>query len=518
MPKNIVIFADGTGQDGGMRPEQVLSNVYKLYRACRIGPSSPIDPAEQVTFYDPGLGTDTNATGMTRIRKWYRKLLSSVTGRGITVNIADCYEFIINHYDPGDRIFLFGFSRGAYTVRSVANLLMLCGVPTCVDGARLQRFRGMTREIADEAVIKVLEHGAGHPREKYEDERFELARRFRARYRAHFVGPDEDPHRSNAAAYFVGVFDSVAALGVKASLWWAYLAILLFITTMGAVAAAVATTLVFRVATGDWLSPFWFAIVVAASVIWSVLRHRKSVRKVIEDYPAQGKKQAHYALWKGENFDRVLSRYVCYARSANAIDELREDFDRCSWGRSSDVVPFMIEGRIRFRQFWFAGNHSDVGGSYPEPESRLSDVSLAWMIEEALNLPTPLKIGPVFVNGEKIPGSAENGEALRLFPSPGGVQHCEVAATKDFLARATPKWLRPLAAKFGYAVKARTIDPKAVLHPSVYERLALADVRQCSGFGPYRPEQLRGHLKCQSHFEQANGLPEAPRPATGPAG
>jgi len=46
MPKNIVIFSDGTNQDGGVRAEQRLSNVYKLYRACRLAPDSTIDPRE----------------------------------------------------------------------------------------------------------------------------------------------------------------------------------------------------------------------------------------------------------------------------------------------------------------------------------------------------------------------------------------------------------------------------------------------------------------------------------------
>src|SRR5438270_2026674 len=58
--RNIVIFSDGTGQDGGVHPEQRLSNVYKLYRAARVGPDNDIDPDAQVAFYDPGLGTDTS--------------------------------------------------------------------------------------------------------------------------------------------------------------------------------------------------------------------------------------------------------------------------------------------------------------------------------------------------------------------------------------------------------------------------------------------------------------------------
>ena len=218
MTKNIVIFSDGTGQEGGIRAEQRLSNIYKMYRVCRVGPETSIDPHDQVAFYDPGLGTETTATGFIGVVRWVQKTLASVSGRGITTNIVDCYEFLINHYEPGDRIFLLGFSRGAYTMRSVANLLMLCGIPSRNGDQPVPRFRKVVRDIAGSAVHTVLEHGAGHPRAKFEEERLELARRFRAQYGAdHESG---EVHRSNAelwselgdgadqAARLAGVADS----------------------------------------------------------------------------------------------------------------------------------------------------------------------------------------------------------------------------------------------------------------------------------------------------------------------
>lgn len=134
MSKNIVIYSDGTGQDGGARPEQRISNIYKMYRVSRNHADTAVDPAKQVVFYDAGLGTDIGATAFIAPLRFVQKMLGSVAGDGIKRNIADCYEFILNHYKDGDRIFLFGFSRGAYTVRSVANLLMLCGVPTTTPG------------------------------------------------------------------------------------------------------------------------------------------------------------------------------------------------------------------------------------------------------------------------------------------------------------------------------------------------------------------------------------------------
>lgn len=162
-----------------------------------------------MVFYDAGLGTDIGATALTAPVRFVQKLLGSVMDAGIKRNIADCYEFIVNHYRPGDRIFLFVFSRGAYTVRSLANLLMLCGVPTKTPKGPLPRFRKAVIDIAWEAVDTVLEHGAGHPRKDFEAERLELARRFQAKYGS---GDGSD---SNAAPYFIGVFDTVAALGAS---------------------------------------------------------------------------------------------------------------------------------------------------------------------------------------------------------------------------------------------------------------------------------------------------------------
>jgi uncharacterized protein (DUF2235 family) len=116
MPKNIIIFSDGTGQAGGINFDEARTNVYKLYRACRVGPDTRIDPSEQVAFYDPGLGSaaDGGHFKVGWLRTFYN-LMSMATGLGITANIIDCYAAIIRLYEKDDRIFLIGFSRGAYT-------------------------------------------------------------------------------------------------------------------------------------------------------------------------------------------------------------------------------------------------------------------------------------------------------------------------------------------------------------------------------------------------------------------
>ena len=180
MGKNIVIFSDGTGQRGGFFVDERRSNIYKLYRACRCGPDSSIYPAEQLAYYDPGIGTLPAGLGLLgATERKIHNLISQATGLGLTANIIDCYEAVVSLWEPGDRIFLFGFSRGAYTVRCLAAVLAFCGVPTRMkDGSPLKRDSASVRKIAKEAVKRVYQHVSSPRDAKYVPQRFALAARF----------------------------------------------------------------------------------------------------------------------------------------------------------------------------------------------------------------------------------------------------------------------------------------------------------------------------------------------------
>ena len=113
MSKNIVIFSDGTGQEGG---EGHNTNIYKIFNMLEDRTS------RQVTFYDRGLGTG------------WRKISGNAFGAGISKNIKECYQFIFENYEsgknnePNDQIYLFGFSRGAATVRSLSGFIHEFGI------------------------------------------------------------------------------------------------------------------------------------------------------------------------------------------------------------------------------------------------------------------------------------------------------------------------------------------------------------------------------------------------------
>ncbi|BCB18177.1 DUF2235 domain-containing protein [Bosea sp. ANAM02] len=196
MARNIGIFSDGTGQAGGANPIN-WTNVYRLFMATREA-----DGAGQVCFYDPGLGSNPDEGEIRGPFRRFKDLLAQATGYGITDNIIDCYAALLCAYRPGDRVFLFGFSRGAYTVRSLGGVLALCGVPGGF--AEVTRWDGFSEAIQAEEV-RALAASAVNDVYMIKDAtaRSEAAAAFRRR---HGTQP--------APPFFVGVWDTVRALGL----------------------------------------------------------------------------------------------------------------------------------------------------------------------------------------------------------------------------------------------------------------------------------------------------------------
>ena len=267
---NIVICADGTWN----RPEEDIgkdfpTNVLKLARAVK--PSA--GGVKQHVFYDWGLGS------------YHNSVSAGATGRGIHKNILDGYRYIVQNYDPNDHLYLFGFSRGAYTVRALSGLINNCGILKRPDANLISK----AWRIYKSPLVKNQPRG-------------EASQLFR----------DNHCH-SSRNVHFVGVWDTVGALGIPFSL--------------------------------------------------------------------MGLFESH-----DEFYDTKMGSNVSIARHALAIDEKREDFEPTVW----KPKPGMD-----LKQVWFAGVHSDVGGSYPPDKQtgiRASDAPLRWMLDEAVH--AGLKIEP----------------------------------------------------------------------------------------------------------------------------
>jgi uncharacterized protein (DUF2235 family) len=116
--RNIVICCDGTSNEYS----RDNSNVVRLYQML----DGDVD--SQAAFYDPGVGTFASAAALLPVSKRVTRLLGLAIGYGLTSNVEDGYRFLMTQWRPGDQVFLFGFSRGAYAARALAAMVYRCGL------------------------------------------------------------------------------------------------------------------------------------------------------------------------------------------------------------------------------------------------------------------------------------------------------------------------------------------------------------------------------------------------------
>ncbi|HAY45556.1 MAG TPA: DUF2235 domain-containing protein [Gammaproteobacteria bacterium] len=127
MPRKLILCCDGTGNE--IKENQ--SNVLKFYRLLNKtnGDSDAATGADdQIAYYDTGIGTISNSGGWSRFKNKAAGVFGLATGYGLDDNVLDAYCFLCKEYQPDDQIYLFGFSRGAYTVRVIAGLINMVGI------------------------------------------------------------------------------------------------------------------------------------------------------------------------------------------------------------------------------------------------------------------------------------------------------------------------------------------------------------------------------------------------------
>jgi len=118
--KNVVVCLDGTGNQVEARSS---TNVVRLYEMLDLS-----DPGSQVAYYDPGVGTFGAQGAWTSTGRAVSKLVGLAFGVGIRENLAEAYQFLMRHWEPEDRLFIFGFSRGAFAARALAGLIHRAGL------------------------------------------------------------------------------------------------------------------------------------------------------------------------------------------------------------------------------------------------------------------------------------------------------------------------------------------------------------------------------------------------------
>jgi uncharacterized protein (DUF2235 family) len=181
MAKNIVLCCDGTANEFAKNQ----TNVIKLYSTLVN------DPTAQVTYYHPGIGTMEPFGSLSPLTRKFTRLLGMAIGYGLENDLRDAYVFLMQSYEPGDSIFLFGFSRGAFTVRAVASLLKMYGM-----------IRKGNETLVPYAIRMLMGIQAAETDKTKAQAYFDLANEF-----------NRTMSCANPRIRFVGVWDTVSSVG-----------------------------------------------------------------------------------------------------------------------------------------------------------------------------------------------------------------------------------------------------------------------------------------------------------------
>jgi len=382
MPRNIVVCCDGTGNQYGAEN----SNVVKLYWTLSA-------QDKQVAYYHPGVGTMGARNALTAIGKWWTRVRGLAFGYGFSDNIADVYSFLMREFRPGDQIFIFGFSRGAYTARALCGVLHMFGLLTPGNEALIPY------------VLRLYKSN--------DPCRFDIASGFRTTFCV------------DCTPCFLGLWDTVSSVG------------------------------------------------------W-----------ILDPISSKSGHLPYTATLPG----------IPILRHAVSIDERRAFFRQ-------NLIHESLPPTQNLKQVWFAGVHSDVGGSYCERDSGLSKIALRWMLCEAQSsglMLDPQKV--IDVLGGKIPYAPPDPRATQHQSLHGFWWLGEIWPKHHF--RAVPV---PGQDKLEYKsdirlnlARPRTIPEGAHIHHSVFDRM-----RDKSD---YRPKNLP-----QKHVvEKETACEFAPRPVKGP--
>ena len=382
-PKKIYVCCDGTGNEFDADPPQREdtdgnSNVVKLYTALDLSPA-------RIAYYHPGVGTMGDPSKKGVARQW-SKIKGLAFGWGFEDNVLDAYRYLMQHYNFGDQVYIFGFSRGAYTARALAGFLhgygLLCRGN---EGHILYAWDLYTAKLK-------TQRSKSDPAQTLETD---------------FAFRDTFSH-ADFMMHFVGLWDTVSSVG--------------------------------------WIT--------------TPLR----------------------LLHLAQNPSIITGRH------AISIDERRCFYHDNLWGDAVKIqVPPCLRGTARGKeldrdqdlaQVWFPGVHSDVGGSYGQYSSGLSNGSLEWMMDQAV------AAGAVFkpqrqqaVLGEPVVNDPQGRTAAiqRLYPKPtsseihkslkGPWWILECFPHRYYNTDADPK--ETLRVPWGAW---RRLPDDAMLHPSVLEK------------------------------------------------
>ncbi|WEW59150.1 hypothetical protein PRK78_004619 [Emydomyces testavorans] len=402
-PKTFVLCFDGTGNK--FSGTEADSNVLKIFRMLDR------NQGRQYHYYQPGIGTYVSAASLSntgvlsRIKGSYMKAKDSAVGSSFAEHVVGGYRFLMRYYSPGDDIYFFGFSRGAYTARFLAEMLDYVGLLTA-GNEELVRFAWKTFSKWQQR------------RGSSEEDRKEKRRLFRymKAFRETFSRPIKQIR-------FLGLFDTVNSVPSFESAWmqrnkFPY--------------TARSSARIIRHAVGiderrakfrqDLISECRHCTVTHSSAAqkYNRWRHREDkkkglARRHINEHVHNGNGKCDENGHSNGHDESYRPRSPSRTDSYEAEDRYRPSVGQRNWRDHSTHLSTHLPGDLDFeiasaqsgisqislpqdhllecddgaqdiQEVWFPGGHADIGGGWelmPGEKWPLSHTPLVWMVQEA---------------------------------------------------------------------------------------------------------------------------------------
>ena len=303
MPKNIIALSDGTGNSSA---KLFKTNVWRTYEALDLS-----NPKKQIAYYDDGVGNSSIKP---------LALLGGAIGLGLSRNVRELYAYVCRNYEAGDRIYGFGFSRGAFTIRILVGFIAKMGLikrSAYADEPDLQKkttllFRAYRKQASGDGLTPLLALAFRAIRDRFPGQA--LPENFH----------NADNIHLDAKIEFLGLWDTVDAYGFPI----------------------------------DEMTVGWDRFVWPLS-----MRNRdlsSKVKKAAHALSLDDERNSFHPLLWNESGQSAGSATVAPVRQDAEAKHIRQE---------------------QLSQVWFSGMHADVGGGYPE--DFLSYVPLNWVLAQA---------------------------------------------------------------------------------------------------------------------------------------
>ncbi|RFU77072.1 short chain dehydrogenase reductase family [Trichoderma arundinaceum] len=385
VPRKLILCFDGTGNK--FHGDESDSNILKIFRML----DRTAD--DQYHYYQPGIGTYVVSSSLShtslkaRFRSWYQKAKDSAVGSSFDQHVVGGYRFLMRFYNPGDEIYMFGFSRGAYIARFLAEMLDYIGL--------LSHGNEEMVSFAWKAFANWQSRRGGDKDEKLAEEEEKKKHEM-----YHFMkGFRETFSRPVGRIRFLGLFDTVNSVPRFETAWmqrskFPYTArssarVIRHAVSIDERRAKFRQDLMYQQANkrrrnlhGHWKKDFEYMLRRGLDSEYS--GETDGTERTHQEGRGRRPSQA-----EGKSSTNPQNRkYMPYrARSRSAArPDRRPSVAGCNASEHLSTLDYEDGGDQDIDEVWFSGGHGDVGGGWQTESSgkNASHVPLVWMVREAM--------------------------------------------------------------------------------------------------------------------------------------